>query len=74
MLDHTTHPQGRNTHTQTQPTFTYVFVAIRRTSPQLKHEQRRVTACTEREARKILVRDFVLVLASRIAAQAVSHG
>lgn len=74
MLDHTTHPQGRNTHTQTQPTFTYVFVAIRRTSPQLKHEQRRVTACTEREARKILVRDFILVLASRIAAQAVSHG
>lgn len=74
MLDHTTHPQGRNTHTQAQPAFTYVFVAIRRTSPQLKHEQRRVTACTEREARKILVRDFILVLASRIAAQAVSHG
>ncbi|VEI21849.1 Uncharacterised protein [Serratia plymuthica] len=74
MLNHTTHPQGRNTHTQTQPAFTYVFVAIRRTSPQLKHEQRRVTACTEREARKILVRDFILVLASSIAAQAVSHG
>lgn len=74
MLNDTTHPQGRNTHTQTQPAFTYVFVAIRRTSPQLKHEQRRVTACTEREARKILVRDFILVLASRIAAQAVSHG
>ncbi|CAI2472226.1 Uncharacterised protein [Serratia proteamaculans] len=74
MLDHTTHPQGRNTHTQTQPWFTYVFVAIRRTSPQLKHEQRRVTACTELEARKIFVRDFILVLASRIAAQAVSHG
>ena len=74
MLNHTTHPQGRNTHTQTQPAFTYVFVAIRRTSPQLKHEQRRVTACTEREARKILVRDFILVLASRIAAQAVNHG
>ncbi|MGQ8706368.1 host cell division inhibitor Icd-like protein [Serratia sp. TSA_198.1] len=74
MLNHTTHPQGRNTHTQTQPAFTYVFVAIRRTSPQLKHEQRRVTACTEREARKILVRDFILVLASRIAAQVVSHG
>ncbi|CAI1781320.1 Uncharacterised protein [Serratia proteamaculans] len=74
MLNHTTHPQGWNTHTQAQPAFTYVFVAIRRTSPQLKHEQRRVIACTEREARKILVRDFILVLASRIAAQAVNHG
>lgn len=74
MLNHTTLPQGWNTPTQTQPAFTYVFVAIRRTSPQLKHEQRRVTACTEREARKILVRDFILVLASRIAAQAVNHG
>lgn len=64
MLDHTTHPQGRNSLTLNK--FTWRFLALSRTDRKAKPCRMSVIAHTEREARSILAPHFILSLAARL--------
>ncbi|VEA69036.1 Uncharacterised protein [Serratia plymuthica] len=64
MLDHTTHPQGRNSLTLNK--FTWRFLALSRTDRKSKPCRMSVIAHTEREARSILAPHFILSLAARL--------
>lgn len=64
MRNHTTHPQGRDSHTLKK--FTWRFLAINRHDKKAKPCRLSVEAGTEREARRILAPHFILSLSARI--------
>ncbi|WP_342185980.1 host cell division inhibitor Icd-like protein [Serratia ureilytica] len=67
MLDHTTHPQGRDSLTLNK--FTWRFLALSRTDFKAKPCCLSVEAATEREARRILAPYYILSLAARLPPQ-----
>lgn len=69
MLDHTTHPQGRDSLTPNK--FTWRFLALSRTDRKAKPCRLSVEAATEREARRILAPHFILSLAARLPLQGI---
>lgn len=70
MSNHTTPIAGRNTHiqqhAQSHQRFVFIFAAIRRNSTEIAPEMRHVSAFSEREARKALASDFILLFAGRL--------
>ncbi|KAB7898861.1 host cell division inhibitor Icd-like protein [Rouxiella badensis] len=52
----------------------YVFASILRSDAKSQPVMRRVTACSEREARSQLARDYVLSLACKLPTLRGSHG
>ncbi|EEU3019452.1 host cell division inhibitor Icd-like protein [Escherichia coli] len=66
MLNHITHPQGRDSHNLNK--FTWRFIAFGASDHQIIH----VTAWTEREARNLCPSGCVAVFAAKIC-QGVSH-
>jgi len=60
-------------HTQTRPKYQYRFLALNRADRTATPCRLSVEAETEREARQVLVRDFILVLAGRLPVKGVSH-
>ncbi len=69
MLDHTTHPQGRDSLTPNK--FTWRFIARNRIDLKSVPCRLSVEAATEREARRILAPHFILLLAARLPMQGV---
>lgn len=67
MLDHTTHPQGRDSLAPNK--FTWRFLALSRTDFKAKPCRLSVEAATERDARRILAPHFILSLAARLPQQ-----
>lgn len=67
MLDHITHPQGRDSLTPNK--FTWRFLALSRTDRKAKPCRLSVDAATEREARRTLAPHFILSLAARLPLQ-----
>ncbi|MBJ2066729.1 host cell division inhibitor Icd-like protein [Serratia odorifera] len=64
MLDHTTHPQGRNSLTLNK--FTWRFFALARADLDGEIYRLSVDATTEQEARRVLAPHFILSLAARL--------
>ncbi|MBL5827662.1 host cell division inhibitor Icd-like protein [Serratia fonticola] len=71
MLDHTTPFTGRNSCNPNK--FTWRFLALSRIDREAKPCCLSVVAHTEREARQILARHFILSLAARLPVREVSH-
>lgn len=69
MFDHTTHPQGRNSHTPNK--FTWRFLALSRSDRKAIPCRLSVEAFSEREARQVLAPHFILSLAARLPLQGV---
>ncbi|WP_423152909.1 host cell division inhibitor Icd-like protein [Serratia ureilytica] len=64
MLDHTTHPQGRDSLTPNK--FTWRFFALARAELDGEIYRLSVDATTEQEARRVLAPHFILSLAARL--------
>ncbi|WP_165385142.1 host cell division inhibitor Icd-like protein [Serratia marcescens] len=77
MSNHTTPIAGRNTHiqqhAQSHQRFVFIFAAIRRNSTEIAPEMRHVSAFSEREARKALASDFILLFAGRLPIHALNQ-
>lgn len=61
------------THTSSHPEFTFRFLAVRRSDLNDRPHRESVTAPDELTARRLLVRDFVLLFAARLPVQEVRH-
>ncbi|MBS3893603.1 MULTISPECIES: host cell division inhibitor Icd-like protein [Serratia] len=62
------------TPTQSYPQYTWLFLAVRRSDVTERPHRETITAQSEREARGLLARDFVLSFAGRLPAREVTHG
>ncbi|WP_164095358.1 host cell division inhibitor Icd-like protein [Serratia marcescens] len=62
------------TPTQPHPQYTWLFLAVRRSDVSERPHRETITAQSEREARSLLARDFVLSFAGRLPAREVTHG
>lgn len=62
------------TPTPLHPEFTFHFLAVRRSDLNDTPHRETITAPDELTARRLLVRDFVLLFAGRVPAQGVHHG
>lgn len=62
------------TPTPSHPEFTFHFLAVRRSDLNDTPHRETITAPDELTARRLLVRDFVLLFAGRVPAQGVHHG
>lgn len=62
------------TPTPLHPEFTFHFLAVRRSDLNDRPHRETITAPDELTARRLLVRDFVLLFAGRVPAQGVHHG
>ncbi|MER3384072.1 host cell division inhibitor Icd-like protein [Pectobacterium aroidearum] len=56
------------------PLFTFLFLAVRRADLRALPHREAVTAANEHHARRLLVRDYVLVFAGRLPVAEVHHG
>ncbi|PPE61941.1 Icd-like protein [Pectobacterium brasiliense] len=65
MKDHTTHPQGRNN-------YTWRFLAVPKSYPNIRAIAVYITAPTEAEARSQM-QGWVLYFSARLPAQEVHH-
>ncbi len=70
VLNHTTHPQGRNAHDLNseaqQPSFIWLIAAVPRNCQTITAKIHHIEAQSEREARQSLARDHVTFFAGRI--------